>query len=335
MSKILLINSIIKLIELKSTPTIRLRLTYIIAKIIPFINPLLFCLVPKIIAAIKNNSMDKILVVMLLVFMLIKLFCFKIVKIREKIKVENMMNIKEKIYAFKVFFIVMFLLFQMYERMNLNMINYLLVAGKTLLFLFVIIVILKIMGKREIGQLNAFDIVIFFMISELFSLSIEKPKENVMMVLLPILIIFLMQLITSFIVLKSNKLRKIIEENPSFIINNGVLDIERMKKLRYNIDNLMEQIRNNQIDSPSKVQFAILESNGELSVIEKGKEDTIIPFPVIKDGEIDNRILEILNKDKNWVLDKIKERGYESEKQIFLCMIEKGENLFIIEKPNK
>ena len=71
------------------------------------------------------------------------------------------------------------------------MIDYLLVTGKTLLFLVVIILILRIMGKRELGQLNSFDIVVFFMISELFSLSIDKPRENVFLTLVPILLIWL------------------------------------------------------------------------------------------------------------------------------------------------
>lgn len=212
------------------------------------------------------------------------------------------------------------------------MIDYLLVIGKTLLFLVVIILMLKIMGKRELGQLNAFDIVIFFMISELFSLSIDKPKEDIWISLLPILIIFLMQIIMSFVVLKSNKIRKIIEENPSFIINNGVINQKKMKKLRYNIDDLMQQIRNNGIDNISQVKFAILESNGNLSIIEKNKENSKIPFPLIKDGKIDNQVLNVLNKDRKWLLEKLKEKGYSNEKNIFICILDNNDNLFIVEK---
>ncbi len=210
--------------------------------------------------------------------------------------------------------------------------DYLIIALKTLLFLVVILVIMKIMGKREVGQLNTFDIVIFFMISELFSLSIDNYNQNVFKVLLPILIIFLVQIVISFLVLKSNKLRKILEENPTFIINNGIIDKEKMKKLRYNLDDLMQQIRSNGIDSVSQVKFAILESNGELSIIEKGKENTKVPFPLIKDGKIDDKILKILNKDDKWLKDKLIDNGYDNETQIFLCMLEKNDHLFIVEK---
>ena len=211
------------------------------------------------------------------------------------------------------------------------MIDYLLVTGKTLLFLVVIILILRIMGKRELGQLNSFDIVVFFMISELFSLSIDKPRENVFLTLVPILLIFLAQLITSYLVLKSNKLRKIIEENPTLLISDGILNIEKMRKLRYNIDDLMEQIRTSGVDSISAIQYAILESNGQLSIILKGEEKTVVPFPIIKDGEVDEKVLKIINKEEKWLEEKLKKEGYNKE-DIFICILESNNNLFVIEK---
>lgn len=209
--------------------------------------------------------------------------------------------------------------------------DYLLIVGKTILFIVITIIILKIMGKRELGQLNSFDIVIFFVISELFSLSIDEPHDDIMKALLPIIVICLMQVISSYVVLKSNKIRKLIEENPTIIINEGNIDIKIMKKLRYNIDDLMEQLRINGIDNIKKVKFAILESNGELSVIEKGRENSKIPFPLIKDGVIDDKVLEILNKDRYWLINKLKEKGYKNEKGIFICFLDVDDRLFVIE----
>lgn len=214
------------------------------------------------------------------------------------------------------------------------MIDYLLVIGKTLLFLVVIIVILKIMGKRELGQLNSFDIVVFFMISELFSLSIDKPNENVMLTLVPILVIFLMQLIFSYLTLKSNKLRKVIEENPTLLIKDGILNIEKMRKLRYNIDDLMEQVRISGVDGISSIKHAVLESNGQLSVILKGKENSVVPFPVIKDGEVDLKVLKIINKNEEWLEEELKNKGINKE-NVFICIIESNNNLFVIEKDRK
>ena len=220
----------------------------------------------------------------------------------------------------------------MYERKIVFMNDYLLIIGKTILFIIVTIVILKIMGKRELGQLNSFDIVIFFVISELFSLSIEEPHDDIMKVLIPIIVICLMQVISSYIVLKSNKVRKLIEENPTIVINDGDVDIKIMKKLRYNIDDLMEQLRINGIDSVINVKFAILESNGTLSVIEKDKDNSKVPFSLIKDGIIDEKVLEILNKDRNWLIKELNKKGYKDEKEIFMCFFSVDESLFIIEK---
>lgn len=213
--------------------------------------------------------------------------------------------------------------------------EYLLIVLKTILFLVFIMIIMKIMGKRELGQLNAFDIIIFFMISEIFSLSIDDSNTDVFKTLLPITVIFIIQIFISFVVLKSNRLRKIIEENPSFIIKNGIIDQKKMKKLRYNIDDLMQQIRSDGIDNISQIKFAILESNGNLSVIEKGKENSRIPFPLIKDGEIDNKVLETLNKDKEWLLSKLNEKGYSNEKNVFICILDNSDNLFVVEKNYK
>ena len=212
------------------------------------------------------------------------------------------------------------------------MIDYLLIIGKTILFIIVTIVILKIMGKRELGQLNSFDIVTFFVISELFSLSIDEPRGNLLKTLIPIIVICLMQVISSYVVLKSNKIRKLIEENPAIVINDGNLDIKIMRRLRYNIDDLMEHLRINGVDHIKDVKFAILESNGELSVIEKGKDNSKVPFPLIKDGMVDEKVLEILNKDREWLINELKKNGYKDEKGIFMCFLNVDDSLFVVEK---
>ena len=208
---------------------------------------------------------------------------------------------------------------------------YFLIGIKTIFFFSIISILLKVMGKRELGQLNTFDIVVFFVISELFSLSVDDPKENVWLSLLPILIIFFLQVIISIFSLKSFFLRNIFEGKPSVIINDGNLDIKVMRKQRYNINDLMEQLRLSNIDSISSVKYAILESNGQLSVVLKENNVSECPFPVIKDGTIDFEVLKMINKDKKWLMEYLKKYNYINEKEIFLCMIEEN-GLFIIKK---
>ncbi|HHU60289.1 TPA: DUF421 domain-containing protein [bacterium] len=203
---------------------------------------------------------------------------------------------------------------------------------KTLVFLTSLWFFLRIMGKREVGQLNAFDIVVFFMLSDIFSVAIEDPDKKIMEALVPIMVIVLTQLTISLLVLKSNKIRTFLEQDPAFIIKNGKIDQKLMKKERYNVDDLMQQLRISGVDSISDVKFAVLENSGVLSVIQKGKEKTLVPFPIIRDGEIDKVVLKQSEKDEQWVKKEIKKQGYLDVSEIYICIIEKDDKLLIIPK---
>ena len=143
------------------------------------------------------------------------------------------------------------------------------VTYKTIICYFFLIFILKVMGKREIGKVSTFDIVVFFVISELFSLSLNEPSGSIWHSIIPITIIVLLQLLTAFLSLKINKIRSIVEGKVTFIIYNGELNQKEMKKQRYNIDDLMTQLRAKEIQLPNEVAFAILEDTGALTIIKK------------------------------------------------------------------
>lgn len=210
--------------------------------------------------------------------------------------------------------------------------EYLLIGLKTLLFLGIILIIIRIMGKRELGQLNVFDIIISFMISEIFSNAIAEPNSNIFLALLPIFIIFIVQILISIVVLKSKKIRYFIESKPSLIIENGIINYNEMKKQRYNISDLLQQIREQGIDDLNNVSYAILESNGTLSVIETKNSKLKIPFPIISDGEYDTKIIEKLKMDFKWLKNKLRNMGYSNEKDIFMCFINKNDELIIFSK---
>ena len=116
----------------------------------------------------------------------------------------------------------------------------LIIIGKTVLFYILLIFILRIMGKREVGELSIFDIVVFFLISELFSLAIDNDTKLIN-VLFPIALIVILQLLTSFLALKSEKFRDLIDGKPVVLIKNGVINQKELRKQRYNIDDLFLQ----------------------------------------------------------------------------------------------
>ena len=127
---------------------------------------------------------------------------------------------------------------------------YITLIFKCFLFYMVIIIALRIMGKREVGELSVFDIVIYLVMSELLALSISNPKESVFKSLVPIFTLAFLQIIISVILLKSKKLRDIFDGKAVIIIHDGQINQKTMKKERYSIDDLMSQIRDKDLCSP-------------------------------------------------------------------------------------
>lgn len=211
------------------------------------------------------------------------------------------------------------------------MIEYLLIMGKTSLFFFVLVITMRIMGKREIGELSLFDLVVFFVISELLSISIAESEENPLKTIVAIAILVILQKIIAYLVLKNKKIRTMFDGEEVVIIDNGIIKQEEMRKNRYNIDDLMLQLRQKDIDSPSKVKFAILETDGSLSVIKKSTEALPNPQPIIKDGEIEDKVLTSLGKSREWLIYELSKLGYDDYTQIFLCLLENS-GLFVVSK---
>lgn len=206
---------------------------------------------------------------------------------------------------------------------------YIYMIGKTILFYILLIVFMRIMGKREVGELSIFDIIVFFIISELFSISISDPDGNVFKSLVPITVIVILQILTSKITLKNVKFRDLVEGKPTIVIKNGVVNLKELKKQRYNIDDLLIQLHDKNIDSPSLVKYAILETNGKLSVFKYEDCHVFYPFPIIKNGKIDENVLKDLNLNRAKLIKKIYSLGYDDIKKIELCIIEKDE-LYIL-----
>ena len=209
------------------------------------------------------------------------------------------------------------------------------ILGKTLLFYVLLILILRIMGKREVGELSIFDIVVFFLISELFSLAIDNETE-LSHLLLPILLIVFLQLITSFLALKNQRFRKLIDGEPVFVIKDGKINQKELKKQRYSIDDLLLQLRDHNIDSLRNVKYAILETNGKLSIVCYDNSNTLFPFPIIQDGMINIEYLAMINKDEDWLNSVLKENNIESYKNVFLFVLDnRGPYIVLKELENK
>ena len=178
---------------------------------------------------------------------------------------------------------------------------YLNIAIKTIVLYIFIIISYRIMGKKEVGKLSIIDLIVSILIAELAAISIEEANRSILTSIIPIIILVIIQVFVSYISLKSVKLRKIIDGNPTVIIKDGKLNFKEMSKLRYTLDDLIAQLREQGIKSIEEVNYAVLENNGKLSVFETSKD---YPLPIIIDGSIDYKVLKDMNKGKEWI-DKI------------------------------
>lgn len=200
---------------------------------------------------------------------------------------------------------------------------------KTILCYFFILFCLKIMGKREIGEISAFDIVVFFIISELFSLSLNEPEHSILRSIIPVSIIVLLQLVTALISLYVPKFRSLMEGKKSYLIYKGVIQQNEMKRQRYTIEDMMAQLRMKEIQTPQDVEYAILENNGELTIIKKDNCIMLSPDPLIMDGKINKTALARITKDEVWLVEELKKLGFIDISKLFLVLYLKNE-LYVV-----
>ena len=188
--------------------------------------------------------------------------------------------------------------------------NDLLIIGfRTFFLYFFILVVLRLMGKREVGELGVLDVVVFIIMAEVAAIAIEDPKNKLFHTVFPILLLLVIQLITSFISLKSKKFRDLVDGDPSVIIRNGIILEDEMRRQRYNLDDLFQQLREQQIGSVREVTFAFLEPSGNLSVFTK--EDTQPVLALISDGVIQNRHIEIVGISEQQLVDELTKVGHQ------------------------
>ena len=188
------------------------------------------------------------------------------------------------------------------------------------------------MGKREVGQLGVMDLIVSILIAELAALSIENNDKSIFYTVIPILFLVFVQVMIAYLSLKIPKLREIFDGNPSLIINKGKLNFKEMIKQRYNLDDLLIQLREKGIKSIEEVEYAVLESNGRLSTFKypKDKKKSEFPLPLILDGQVQDITLKLLNKDRNW-LDMILSKKKIELEDVFYAF-HKEDQTFIIKK---
>ncbi|GKU81408.1 DUF421 domain-containing protein [Niallia sp. NCCP-28] len=202
--------------------------------------------------------------------------------------------------------------------------EYMIILFRTILIYTLIVLIFRLMGKREIGELSILDLVVFIMIAEIAVVAIEDIKAPLLPTLMPMFILLFIQLLLAFFSLKSKKLRDLIDGKPTIIINDGKIDEQAMKSQRYNFDDLLLQLREKDIRNIADVEFAILETSGKLSVFEKDQSISGITMPLIIDGIIQEENLSKIGQTTFWLRKELKKQGCINIKDISFCSYQDG-----------
>lgn len=200
-----------------------------------------------------------------------------------------------------------------------------------IIYLFVVIAV-RVMGKRQLGELKPHEFVITILISSVATVPIEDNSIPLANSLLPILIFICLEIAESALAMKSVKFRNALQGKPIFIIKNGVLQQKAMKKLRYTVNDVIDTLRQKDVFDISEVENAVVETNGSLSVQQKSEnEKPSAPVTVIADGKIIEEYFGSEKKDKKEIEIIASATGIETEKIMLLTVDENGK-VYLIRK---
>lgn len=203
---------------------------------------------------------------------------------------------------------------------------------RTLILYILVIVSMRVMGKRQIGELQPSELVVAIMISDLAAVPMQTIDIPLITGIVPVLTLLIAEVTMSFVSLKYKKARKYITGEPSIIIYKGHINEKELEKARFTLNDLMEELRLSGYPDVSKVDMAILETNGEISLIESGKDGmTDFPYILIADGQINKAELARAGKTENWLKNKIT----GDIKNIFLASLNSDGELLVQEKEKK
>ena len=179
-----------------------------------------------------------------------------------------------------------------------------------------LIILMKFMSKREVGQLSLFDLLILLTIVDIMVVGIEDFENNYLYSVIPMVLIAVIQKILARISLKSVWFRNLLDGKEVIIINKGKVNVDVMNKNGYNMDDLYAQLREQGYTSPADVDYAILENSGKLTVFEKVNNNSF-PLPIVISGKINEENLKKTGISKTKILKYIESNGYKDIKEIY------------------
>lgn len=219
---------------------------------------------------------------------------------------------------------------------------------RTIVLYLVIIIALRVMGKRQIGELSSSEFVITILVSQLATVPMGSVSTPLVYGVIPILTLLSLEIIISSLFVKNRWIRKIVVGHTSILIENGKINQSEMKRLRLTLDELLEELRLKSFMDISTVKYAILEANGELSVFPFSKDESVtksdinitedtsfLPFTIISDGILIKSEAMRLGKNEAWIKKQLAKKKIKTIKDVFLMQADETGNILIIPKEKK
>jgi uncharacterized membrane protein YcaP (DUF421 family) len=219
------------------------------------------------------------------------------------------------------------------------------VGIRTLILFSLIVCGLRLMGKRQVGQLQPYELVVIILISEFAAVPMQNSGVPLLAGILPILILLTSSIGLSYITMKHEKARSIVCGRPSILIERGQILYPELKKLRYNLSDLLEQLRVKNSPNIADVEFAILETNGELSVIPKSQKRPVtpedmklatqfegLPYVLVMDGKVQKENLQKAKKSETWLEKEVKKQNITNLSEVLLASLDSSNSLYVQKK---
>ena len=206
---------------------------------------------------------------------------------------------------------------------------------RTLIIFLALIVAMRLMGKRQLGELELSELVVAVLIADIASIPLQNPSLPLSYGLIPLLVLFCCELIFSGLTYKSIHLRKLLYGRPNFIIERGRIAQQAMHRNRFTLDELTQELRNQGILDIASVEYAVLETNGQLNTAEQmhmQTEDTGYFSILINNGRILRDNLRRMGRDERWLQKQVQQRGVQCIEDVYLLMMNDAGQIYFAAK---
>ena len=203
---------------------------------------------------------------------------------------------------------------------------------RTFMIYLTVFIIIRLMGKRQISDMQPFDLVVTLLIADVASDPISDGAMPLMYGIIPILTLFVLHRLVAFLALKSSGVRGLVCGRPIIIIEKGVVQQDAMRAANYSLGDLTEQLRIKDVFSIADVEYGILETNGSLSVLKKSDSESMPSVLLVSDGKVIVEALRNSGLDERWLMTKLRSAGIKSSRDCFLAELDSNGMLFVQEK---